>query len=106
MATSISIRDLSKAVDDAVKLATQRHKVQFSPELLIAPGGIIGRQLSQANVSLHQAEQIAGEMAQHLETQALSSSASAPAKIEPLVLVRQGGIILGGRPVDQSIVVA
>jgi hypothetical protein len=61
MGTSISIRGLSRGVDDAVKLAPQRQKAQFSPELLIASGDIIGRQLSRANVSLHQAEQIAQE---------------------------------------------
>ena len=94
---TISIKDISKAVENAVKIAGDKHKVQFSPEFRLGPGTIMGRQLLQANIGLQQAEQIATEI-----TQQVTSGAAAPAlgvtQLEPAVLVGRGVIICGMMP--------
>ena len=91
---SISIKDFASAVDNAVKLAAEKHKVQFSPEFRIGPGTIIGRQLLQVEITSKQAEQIATEIAQHLTTRG-SVAATASTRFEPAVLIRGGGTTCG-----------
>jgi hypothetical protein len=91
--STISIKDLSNAVEHAVKIATQKHNVRFSPEFRIEPGTIIGRQLLQADIGLKQAEQIATEITQHVMTS--GAAAIAGTQLEPVVFVRRGGTTCG-----------
>jgi len=58
---TISIKNLSKAVDRAVKVASEKHGVQLSPEFHLGPGTIMGRRLPP-DIELKQAEQIASEI--------------------------------------------
>lgn len=85
---TISIKDLSKAVEHAVKVASAKHKVQFSPEFRMGPGTIIGRKLVQADIELTQAKQIATEVTQHVVTDAGTGAAAVAAQFEPAVLIR------------------
>ncbi|MBI1821819.1 MAG: hypothetical protein HYR79_08940 [Nitrospirae bacterium] len=91
---TISIKELSKAVDNAVKIAAERHNVRFSPELIIGPI-ILGRQILQADIQLKQAEQIATEITQHLAAN-VSGAALGAHQAEPAVLVRKGPVITIG----------
>lgn len=101
-AQTLSSKDITKAVDAAVKLAGEKHKVKFAPEFRIGPGTIMGRQLLSADVAVHQAEQIATEIAhqasQHA-VQAFGAGAGTAAiprpQLEPVVLVRPGIILCG-----------
>ena len=81
---TISIKDISTAVDQAVKLASEKHKVRFGSEFRIGPGTIIGRQLLSSEIELKQAEQIATEITKHVTT----SQASQVTRFEPAVLIR------------------
>jgi hypothetical protein len=92
---TIAISDLSKAVEQAVKVATEKHKVQFLAEFRIGPGTIIGRQLLTADIGLKQAEQIATEIAEHVTTKVESAAAIAANQFEPAVLIKGGGTTCG-----------
>ena len=92
--STISIKDLANAIEHAVKIASQKHNVQFSPEFRIEPGTIIGRQLLQADIGLKQAEQIATEITQHVMT-IPSAAGVTGTQLEPVVFVRKGGITCG-----------
>lgn len=100
---SISIREVSKAVEQAVKTATEKHKVQFSPAFRFGPGTIMGRQILQADIGLKQAEQIATDITQHVTG---GGAGAAPAlgtiRFEPAVLVRPGIIICGFWPPEPT----
>jgi hypothetical protein len=63
---TISITEVSKAVEQAVKVASEKHKVQFGPEFRIGPGTIMGRRLLEADIQIKRAEQIATEITQQL----------------------------------------
>jgi hypothetical protein len=63
---TISVKELSHAVEQAVKIASEKHKVQFAPGLLVAPGSIMGRQLLEDNIPISKAGQIAAEITQHV----------------------------------------
>lgn len=95
---TISIKDLSNAVDKAVKVASDKHKVQFGPDFRIGPGTILGRQLLQAETSLKQAEQIATEITQQATAGGPAAQAFAGGHFEPTVLVGRGIIICGMLP--------
>jgi hypothetical protein len=73
---TLSISHLSKAVDEAVKIASERHKVQFAPEFRVGPGLIMGRELLQANIQVQQLQQIATDIAQHVGSAAGGVEAS------------------------------
>ena len=62
---ALAVKDLSQAVEKAVRLVSDKHKVKFSPEFHVGPI-IMGRQLLQAEIGTGQAEQIATEITQHL----------------------------------------
>ncbi len=97
---TISIKDISKAVEHAVKVAGEKHQVQFSPEFRLGPGTIMGRQLLQADIALKQAEQIATEITQQVTSGAAGAAPAALAAthLEPAVLVGRGIIICGMMP--------
>ena len=62
MATSnrpqvIAAKEVSAAVDQAVKLAVAKHQVKFGPDFSIGPGTIMGRYLLESATALNQAEQ-------------------------------------------------
>src|SRR5215468_9948104 len=100
-ATTLSAKDISKAVDQAVKLVGDKHKVKFAPEFRIGPGTIMGRQLLTAELGLNQAEQIAAEIAQQASQHAgqqVGAAAVARPQLEPVVLIRQGLILCGFYP--------
>jgi|GEM_PF-6130297 len=97
---TLSTKDLSKAVENAVKAATEKHKVQFAPDFRIGPGTIIGRQLLQADIGLKQAEQIATEITQHITAGEGAVTALAKTRFEPAVLIRPGGTTCGMIPCE------
>jgi hypothetical protein len=90
---TISIKDLSKAVEHAVKIASAKHNVQFSPEFRIGPGGIMGRQLMEPEIGSKQAEQIATEITQHVATAAAATLGATP--LDPVVLIGRFGVVCG-----------
>jgi hypothetical protein len=88
---TISISEVSKAVEHAVRAASEKHKVQFAPGFRFGPGTIMGRQLLQADIPIKQAEQIATEITHHV---------AGGAEFEPSVWVGRGIIICGFWPPD------
>lgn len=98
-APTLSIKDLSKAVENAVKVATEKHKVQFSPELRVGPGTIIGRQLLQADTDIKRAKEIASDIMQHVTSAAGATTSFAATRFEAVVLVRtEDGTTVGMVP--------
>ena len=97
---TLSIKDLSKAVDHAVRIASEKHKVEFSPEFRINPGTIIGRQLLQRDIPVSQAQQIAAEITQHLSNAKIggASFAGGSSPLEPFVLGGRNILICGFLP--------
>jgi hypothetical protein len=103
-ALTLSAKDIAKAVDAAVKLAAEKHKVQINTEFRIGPGTIMGRLLAQANVNLQQAEQIAAEITNHVQQQhatAASAAALTVPQLQPAVLIRNRLILCGFFPTPQ-----
>jgi hypothetical protein len=84
---TISVKNLSTAVERAVSVVQQKNKVQFASGLLIGPT-IAGKQL-KAVTEIAQAEQVAASLTQELSGVAGLSGA------ESAVLVR-GGVVLCG----------
>lgn len=84
---TISVKNLSAAVDRAVKAVEQKNKVQFASGLRLGPI-ISGRQV-RGVTEIAQAEKIAGALTQEL--------AASPelAGSESAVLIRNGVIICG-----------
>src|SRR5215471_9245432 len=99
-ALTLSAKDVSKAVDQAVKLVGEKHKVKFAPEFRIGPGTIMGRQLLEASVGLQQAEQLATEIAHQTAQHAAAGAGAGLARpqFEPVVLVRKDLILCGFYP--------
>lgn len=93
MAT-ISIKELSATVDQAVITASEKHRIKFSHDFVIGPGTIIGRQLLEGDIGVKQAQQIANDIAQHV-TSAGGAAAATTQKFEPAVLIRPGGTTCG-----------
>ena len=93
----IAAKDISTAVDQAVKLAAEKHKEKFGPEFHIGPGTIMGRYLLESGTALKQAEQIANEITQHVNGPEAARAAVAP-RFEPAVLIRNGLILCGFCP--------
>jgi hypothetical protein len=108
MATStrtISAKHLASAVDQAVKTASQRHNLQFSPAFSI--NGIInGRQLLQAAADLNALRQAATDIAHEAGRAAAGAPAAEHAgaqhaastgglHLEPAVLIGRNHIICG-----------
>jgi hypothetical protein len=85
---TISIKDLANAVEHAVRVTSEKHKVQFSSHFHIGPGTIIGRKLVQPDIGLKQALQIATEITQQVTRGEGSAPAFASAQFEPAVLAR------------------
>lgn len=99
----IAAKEISTAVDHAVKLATEKHKVKFGPEFHIGPGTIMGRYLIESSIALQQAEQLATEITQHVNGQGAQGGAAQGVRVtaprfEPAVLVRNGLILCGFYP--------
>jgi hypothetical protein len=88
---TISIKDVSKAVEEAVKVASEKHKVQFASGFRFGPGTIMGRQLLQADIPINRAEQIATE---------ITGQVPGGGELEPSVWVGHGIIICGFWPPD------
>lgn len=96
----IAAKDISKAVDQAVKLAARKHKVKFEPEFHIGPGIIMGRYLLGSSGEIKQAERLAAEITQHVNGQggAAKGARVAPRQFEPAVLVRNDLVLCGFYP--------
>ncbi len=99
-ALTIAAKDIAKAVDSAVKLVGEKHKVKFAPEFHIGPGTIMGRML-QGEIGLKQAEQIAAEITQHAAAGAGAGAGPAglaKPQFEPAVLINRNLILCGFYP--------
>jgi hypothetical protein len=98
---TLSIKDLSQAVEKAVHLVAARHNLEFTPELKIYPGLIIGRQIRRDNITFQQAEQIATEITDQLAQPPANSGAAVAVSAlspEPIVVGIHRIIIAGYRP--------
>ena len=84
---SISVKNLSAAVERAVKVVEQKNKAQFASGLFLGPI-IAGKQLA-AVTEIAQAERVADALTQELAGQPGLSGA------ESAVLIRNGIIICG-----------
>lgn len=100
-ALTLSAKDIAKAVDSAVKLAQDTHKVQFNTEFHIAPGMIMGRILAKADLGAAQAEQIATDITNHVQQHGFAAAAVARPQLEPAVLIRNKLILCGFFPMPQ-----
>lgn len=96
---TISVKELSQAVDRAVKIARDKHGVEFAPAFQINPGIVIGRQLLKS-VDLAQAQKLAAEITQEVTRSAGAESTAALAgkHFEPVVVARPNLIICGFFP--------
>lgn len=98
---TISVKDLSQAVERAVRLVAAQHNVEFTPELKIYPSLLIGRQIRQDNITFQRAEQIATEITNHLTQPSLAPGAAvdvAALSPEPIVVSLRKTILCGYRP--------
>ena len=97
-ANSISAKQLAAAVDQAVKAAAERHKLQFEPQFTV--NGIInGRMLREAaNLQLPAIRQAAAEIAQQASAAHDAPGAALKLKLEPAVLVGRDYILCGFFP--------
>jgi hypothetical protein len=98
--TTLSLKDLSQAAENAVKLVSGRHRIKVDEGFIIDPGILCGRQVQIAD--LKQAEQIATEITQQVaEGMGLGpAGASAAAgrgesQVEPAVLLQRGLVLCG-----------
>jgi hypothetical protein len=97
--SSISLKQLTTSVDQAVKAAVQRHQAKVSNGFTINPGIICGPIL-EAATDLKTAQQIADEITQQVQKAQAggpAAAAAAPA-FESAVLITRGHIICGFRP--------
>ncbi len=94
MAGRISLKQLSPAVDQAVKAALERHKARATNGFAINPGIIAGPILDAA-VDFKVAQQIATEITQQVQKAQAGGIGTA---LEPAVLFTHGHIICGFYP--------
>ncbi len=93
---SITAKELTGAVEDAVRRVQYRHKIEFESGIRIGPGLIIGRQIRD-RVNLDQAEEIAAQITEGLTT---AGGVIGGSSIKPAALVIDRRIIVGFFPVD------
>lgn len=94
MAGQISLKQLTPAVDQAVKAALERHKTAATNGFAINPGIIAGPILA-ATVDLKVAQQIATEVTQQVQRAQVGTPG---AVLEPAVLITHGHILCGFYP--------
>jgi hypothetical protein len=100
---TISIKEIARAVDKAVKIASEKHSVKFAEEFTINPGLIMGRWLLD-DIKVSVAEQIATEIAQNAEAAVVvgvDAQAAARPPLNPVVLGTGGHVICGSRPAPE-----
>ena len=90
-AETVSLTKLNEAVQRAAKTAAERNNVQLEPGLQFHPGVIVGRQIRD-KVTLEQAQTMAADIIKGVSP---ALRAAAPAKLSPVVLVRDKLIICG-----------
>ena len=97
---TLSISDLAKASEAAVKIVAERHKVQFGSGFHVGPGTIAGRILMNADIPVQKAMQIATDIANHMaapETGDIARNVTG-GHLEPAIVCRAGHIICGILP--------
>jgi hypothetical protein len=97
---TISIREIARAVDKAVKITSEKHGVKFAEQFTINPGLIMGRWLLQ-DIKVSLAEQIATEIAQNAEAAlvvGVDAKAAARPPLNAVVLGTGGHVICGFWP--------
>lgn len=100
---TISIKDLAKAVDQAVKVAGEKHELKFSPEFVVRWPIIFGFVFDTHQAKIEQAEQIAAEITQHVTTGEGTAQAFGVTQLEPAVLATRGIIICGMIPPESTL---
>jgi hypothetical protein len=97
--SSISLKHLAPAVDQAVKAAIQRNPAKVTAGFVINPGIICGPILEET-IDLKVAQTIATEITQQVQKAQIGAAAAATVlpKLEPAVLVTRGHIICGFYP--------
>jgi hypothetical protein len=95
--SSISLKQLTSSVDQAVKAAVQRHPAKVTNGFAINPGIICGPIL-EAATDLKLAQQIADEITQQVQKAQAGGAAAAASAFQSAVLVTRGHIICGFFP--------
>jgi hypothetical protein len=96
MATNtISLKQLSGAVDGAVKAALDRHKLKATNGFIINPGTLAGPLLDRAT-DLKVAQQLADEITKQVEQSNFAAGGQAHAAAAPTVHL-QSGVLLTSR---------
>lgn len=93
-ADSIQLKDLSSAVDKAVKLVAEKHKVTFETGLAINPAIINGRLLREALTDFNAVQALANEITAQVNAGHTAGAAVAHT-YTPTVLWQKGRIICG-----------
>ena len=88
---TISLKNLSSAVEQAAKTATEKNQAQFSPGLHIGPT-ILGKIIRPPVKEFAQAEKLAAEITQHVSAGGGPLAAS-HGQLQPAVLATGGHII-------------
>jgi hypothetical protein len=105
-ASTISMKQIASAADSAIKLAADKHKIQFqSQTLTYVPdwqtlGGILSPVVNLANVT-SAAQDITSKMNQAAGGVA---AAAGSAHFEPVVIWTGNHIICGARPAPQIVI--
>ena len=92
---TISVKELSAAVDHAVKVVSEKNKVQFASGLHIGP--TISGKTVRGIKEIAQAEAVASQLTHEISGGGKKggSGSLAGAPLEPAVLLREGLIICG-----------
>ena len=92
-ADTLHIKDLSAAVDKAIKAVSDKHKVQFEPGFTLNPTIINGRILREALQDFNAVQAMANEITQQVGAahQALAGTHT----LTPTVVWQRGRIICG-----------
>ena len=95
---SLSVKNLSAAVDKAISVARDKHNVQFQPGFQIGPGLIMGRWLAEV-ANLETVQEAAQTITAHVNAGGgLHAAAAKPGAFEPVVLSAGNRIICGFWP--------
>ncbi|MFN2606673.1 MAG: hypothetical protein ABR511_02065 [Acidimicrobiales bacterium] len=92
-AASLSVSELSSAVDKAVADVLGKHNMEAVPGLAFGPNTVIGRQLRAGVTDVKAVQQAASDL-----TAQVQESLGTSAKLSPAAIISPGHIIVGFVP--------
>jgi hypothetical protein len=94
---SISLKQLSAAVDGAVKSALERHKLKSTNQFIINPGTLAGPLLDRAT-DIKAAQQLAEDITKQVQGKMGSTAAAeGPLEAAPRAMQLQPGVLVTNR---------